>query len=74
MPSIYFPPAVTNLFVCEVGWHFAGPTWQLSDGSRVMGRPAANAAPDPSSGCGASHKGEEARSHYTAVYYFYTKR
>jgi hypothetical protein len=25
----------------------------------------------PSSGCDASHKGEETRSHYTAVYYFY---
>jgi hypothetical protein len=93
----------------QVGSHFAGPTWEWSDGSRVMGRPVANATPDsdsipwllltatdhqgdgvmshvstiqrlstkggkaPSSGCDASHKGEEARAHYTAVYFFYTR-
>ncbi len=92
----------------QVGSHFAGPTWEWSDGSRVTGRPVANATPDPESipwllltatqhqgdgvmksvssiqrlstkggkppvgGCDASHKGQEARSHYTAVYYFYT--
>jgi hypothetical protein len=92
----------------QVGSHFAGPTWEWSDGSRVIGRPVANATPDsdsipwllltaaqhqgegamknvssiqrlstkggkpPLSGCNASHKGEETRSHYTAVYYFYT--
>ena len=92
----------------QIGSHFAGPTWEWSDGSRVTGRPVANAMPDPDSipwllvtatqhqgdgvmksvssiqrlstkggkapisGCDASHKGEEARSHYTAVYYFYT--
>src|SRR5580700_7350756 len=33
----------------EIGSHFAGPTWQWSDGSRVVGRPVANAAPDPDS-------------------------
>ena len=27
----------------------------------------------PASGCDASHKGEESRSHYAAVYYFYTQ-
>jgi hypothetical protein len=94
----------------QVGSHFAGPTWEWSDGSRVVGRPVANAIPDPESipwllltatqhegdgvmksvstiqrlstkggkppvsGCDASHKGEETRSHYTAVYYFYTHR
>ena len=94
----------------QVGSHFAGPTWEWSDGSRVMGRPVANTILDPASipwllltatqhegegvmktvssiqrlstkggippisGCDASHKGEETRSHYTAVYYFYTHR
>jgi hypothetical protein len=94
----------------QVGSHFAGPTWEWSDGSRVIGRPVANATPDPDSipwllltaaqhegeglmknvssiqrlstkggkppvsGCDASHKGQETRSHYTAVYYFYTHR
>jgi hypothetical protein len=93
----------------QVGSHFAGPTWEWSDGSRVTGRAVANATPDPESipwllltaaqhqgdgmlksvssiqrlstkggkapvsGCDASHKGQEARSHYTAVYYFYTR-
>jgi Protein of unknown function (DUF3455) len=94
----------------QVGAHFAGPTWQWSDGSRVTGKPIANATPDPESipwllltatghigdgvmknvssiqrlqtkggkapadGCGASHKGEQARVAYTADYYFYAPR
>jgi hypothetical protein len=33
----------------QVGSHFAGPTWEWSDGSRVVGRPVANASPDPDS-------------------------
>jgi len=33
----------------QVGTHFAGPTWQWSDGSNVVGRPIANATPDPDS-------------------------
>jgi hypothetical protein len=33
----------------EVGSHFAGPTWEWFDGSRVVGRPVANATPDPDS-------------------------
>jgi len=33
----------------QVGTHFAGPTWQWSDGSKVVGRPTANATPDPDS-------------------------
>jgi hypothetical protein len=93
----------------EIGSHFAGPTWEWFDGSRVMGRPVANATPDPdsipwllltatdhqgggamshvssiqrlstkggkapASGCDASHKGEETRAHYTAIYVFYTR-
>jgi hypothetical protein len=93
----------------QVGSHFAGPTWEWSDGSRVTGRAVANSTPDPEAipwllltaaqhqgegvmksvssiqrlstkggkapvgGCDASHKGQEARSHYTAVYYFYTR-
>jgi hypothetical protein len=28
----------------------------------------------PASGCDAAHKGQESRSHYTAVYYFYIRR
>jgi hypothetical protein len=94
----------------QVGTHFTGPTWQWSDGSRVMGRAVANATPDPdsipwllliatqhegdgamksvasiqrlttkggkppASGCDASHKGQESRSHYTALYYFYSPK
>jgi len=33
----------------DVGSHFAGPTWQWSDGSRVTGKPVANATPDATS-------------------------
>ena len=92
-----------------IGSHFAGPTWEWSDGSRVIGRALANASPDPDSipwllltatdhqgegvmrrvssiqrvstkggkaptgGCDPSQKGKEARSPYTAVYYFYAR-
>ena len=33
----------------QVGSHFAGPTWQYSDGSRVIGKAVANATPDSDS-------------------------
>ena len=33
----------------KVGSHFAGPTWEYSDGSRVTGKAIANATPDPQS-------------------------
>ncbi len=33
----------------ESGSHFAGPTWQWSDGSRVTAKPVASVAPDPES-------------------------
>jgi Protein of unknown function (DUF3455) len=33
----------------QVGSHFAGPTWQWSDGSRVTAKPVASATPDPES-------------------------
>lgn len=33
----------------QVGSHFAGPAWQWFDGSRVVGRPVANATPAPDS-------------------------
>jgi hypothetical protein len=33
----------------QVGSHFAGPTWEWSDGSRVTGRPVADSTPDPDS-------------------------
>src|SRR5580658_10561094 len=33
----------------QIGTHFAGPTWESSDGSRVMAKAAATATPDPNS-------------------------
>ncbi len=33
----------------QVGTHFAGPTWEYADHSRVTGKPVANATPDPNS-------------------------
>jgi hypothetical protein len=33
----------------KVGSHFAGPTWQWSDGSQVTAKAIANATPDPES-------------------------
>jgi hypothetical protein len=33
-----------------IGRHFAGPTWEAKDGSRVVGKPAANVpSPEPQS-------------------------
>jgi hypothetical protein len=91
----------------QIGSHFAGPTWEHSDGSRVVGKAIASVTPDPgsipwllleakghegsgifssvtsiqrlstkggkapSSGCDAAHKGQQTRSHYTAIYFFY---
>jgi hypothetical protein len=91
----------------QIGSHFAGPTWELNDGSRVIGKVVASAMPDPDSvpwllleavdhqgaglmtqvtriqrlstsggkapatGCDSGHKGQETRSHYTAIYVFY---
>jgi uncharacterized protein DUF3455 len=91
----------------QIGSHFAGPTWEYSDGSRVTGKAVASATPDPesipwllleakdhqgnglmaqviniqrlstsggkapASGCDSAHKGQETRSHYTAIYVFY---
>ena len=92
----------------QIGSHFAGPTWEYSDGSRVMAKPVASVTQNPDSipwlllkatdhqgegvmkgvtslqrlstkggrapatGCDAQHKGQEARSHYSALYIFYT--
>lgn len=33
----------------QIGSHFAGPTWESSDGSRVTAKAIANATPDPQS-------------------------
>ena len=33
----------------QIGTHFAGPTWESSDGSRVIGKAVANATPDSNS-------------------------
>lgn len=33
----------------QIGSHFAGPTWEYSDGSRVSGKPVASATPDADS-------------------------
>jgi hypothetical protein len=33
----------------QLGTHFAGPTWQWSDGSQVTAKPVANATVDPES-------------------------
>jgi Protein of unknown function (DUF3455) len=34
--------------VCEVGTHYAGPTWEYQDGSTVVAARVAGASPDPS--------------------------
>jgi hypothetical protein len=93
------------------GKHFAGPSWEANDGSRVTGKAVANApSPDadsipwllvnilthdgsgvlsrattiqrlntkggkaPTSGCDASHAGQEVRVPYSADYLFYAPK
>lgn len=93
------------------GKHFAGPSWEANDGSRVTGKAVANApSPDsdsipwllvnivshdgsgvlskattiqrlntkggkaPTSGCDASHVGQEVRVPYSADYLFYAPK
>ncbi len=38
-----------NSIAEQVGTHFAGPTWEYFDSSRVTGKAIANATPDPDS-------------------------
>jgi hypothetical protein len=93
------------------GKHFAGPSWEANDGSRVTGKAVANApSPNadsipwllinilshdgkgvlsstatiqrintkggkaPTSGCDASHAGQEVRVSYSADYLFYAPK
>jgi hypothetical protein len=60
------------------GSHFAGPTWQWSDGSRVTGRPVANATPDPESIpwlllTAASHEGGGVMKNVSSIQRLHTK-
>jgi hypothetical protein len=55
------------------GKHFAGPSWEANDGSRVTGKPVAN-APSPNSESipwllltVASHSGEGVLAHVTSI-------
>ena len=62
----------------QVGSHFAGPTWQWSDGSRVVGKPVANAAPDPNSIpwlllTAADHQGDGFMKQISSIQRLYTK-
>lgn len=60
------------------GSHFAGPTWQWSDGSRVTGRAVANATPDPESIpwlllTATGHEGEGVMKNVSSVQRLHTK-
>jgi hypothetical protein len=62
----------------QIGSHFAGPTWEWSDGSRVMGKPVANATPDPDSIpwlllTATDHQGDGAMSHVASILRLSTK-
>ena len=61
----------------QVGSHFAGPTWQSSDGSRVVGKAAANATVDPQSipwllVSAVDHSGQGAMSGVTSIQRLHT--
>jgi len=60
------------------GKHFAGPSWQASDGSSIVGKAAANASPDPDSIPWllvnvVSHSGEGALSKVSSIQRLNTK-
>lgn len=62
----------------EVGSHFAGPTWQISDNSRVVGKLVASATPDANSVpwlllTATSHSGEGLMQHVTSIQRLHTK-
>ena len=62
----------------QVGTHFAGPTWQWSDGSRVMGKVVANATPDTASVPwlllkASEHTGEGMMSQVSTIQRLHTK-
>jgi len=62
----------------QVGSHFAGPTWQWSDGSRVTGRAVANATPDSESIpwlllAAASHESEGVMKNVFSIQRLHTK-
>jgi hypothetical protein len=62
----------------EAGSHFAGPTWQWSDGSRVIGKPIANATPDPDSIpwlllTATGHQGDGVMSKVSSIQRLHTK-
>lgn len=47
----------------QIGIHFAGPTWQMEDGSKIVGEvearaPAPNRTPSPGCGCGSNRTPE----------------
>lgn len=62
----------------QVGSHYSGPTWEWFDGSRVIGRPSANATPDPDSIpwlllTAADHQGSGAMSRISSIQRLFTK-
>ncbi len=66
------------------GKHFAGPSWEATDGSRVTGKVLSRATSiqrlntkggkAPASGCDASHTAQEVRVPYSADYLFYAPK
>jgi hypothetical protein len=62
----------------QIGSHFAGPTWEWSDGSRVTGKPVANATPDADSIpwlllTATDHQGDGAMSRVSSIQRLWTK-
>jgi len=62
----------------QVGSHFAGPTWEYSDHSRVVGKAVANANPDPTAIPwlllqATGHQGNGTMQRVTAIQRLYTK-
>jgi hypothetical protein len=62
----------------QIGSHFAGPTWEWADGSRVIGRPVANATPDPDSIpwlllTATDHQGDGVLAHVSSIQRLSTK-
>jgi hypothetical protein len=57
----------------KVGKHYAGPTWESNDGSKMVGEVKARDKA-PAEGCDREKSGKEARIDYRARYYFFAAR
>ena len=83
-PQVRPLPVITPVMSAGSPNFSAGPGYTLRGSESYAGsedktvtsiqRLSTHGGKAPNGGCDSSHKGEQTRSHYTAVYYFYTRQ